>query len=61
MKTDAAEKLRITGFGSDPFHNGVTVNWSEKSGEFIPETFKTRDVIPGLESANGVEETLEFE
>ena len=61
ISTDAAEKLRIAECGTDSFHTGVAVNWSEKSGEFMPETLRTKDIIPGLESANGVGETLELE
>ena len=58
--TDEEEKPRLKASSADRFHNGEAVNWSEKSGELRPEAFKTKDRIPGLDSAKGIGEALEF-
>jgi hypothetical protein len=44
-----------------PIHRGVAVNFSENKRELMLEALRTRDVMPGLETANGVRETFDDE
>ena len=60
ISTDEEEKPRLKASAADIFQNGEAVNCREKSGELRPEAFKTKDRIPGLDSAKGIGAALEF-
>ena len=60
MRTDEAETAG-SAFANGAFTNGVAVNSRENSGELMTEAFKTKELIPGLDIANGVLDALEIE
>ncbi len=52
MRTEEAAMPRLTASADDPLHNGVAVNLSTNSGEGMQDELRTKESVPGSESAS---------